>query len=282
MSGGAGGAGGPPGGLDRELRIAAGLAREAGALVLSHYDEDVRVDMKAPGDPVTIADRESNQLIVDALAREFPDDAILAEESGAGGGRGPGERRWCVDPLDGTKEFLARNGEFAVMIGLAIRGRPVLGVVYQPAVDLLLEGVVGVGAWTTIGTQRLSASVSSIADPGSMALVVSRSHRSSLVDAAKVALGISKERISGSVGVKIGLLARREADLYIHPGRGVKLWDACAPEAILVAAGGMMTDPRGDLIRYDAAEPALDGGLVASNGQAHDAIVAAVARALDG
>ncbi|MBI2893621.1 MAG: 3'(2'),5'-bisphosphate nucleotidase CysQ [Deltaproteobacteria bacterium] len=277
------------GSFDLELRVAHDAALAAGAVILSHYDGEVRVEMKAPGDPVTVADRESNQLIVDALGRAFPDDAILAEESpvgdfpgssGAGGGSGA-DRRWCVDPLDGTKEFLAKNGEFAVMIGLAVQGRAVLGVVYQPAIDLLLEGVVGVGAWITSRSDRRPASVSTTSDPASMRLVVSRSHRSPLVDAAKAALRISAERISGSVGVKIALLARQEADLYIHPGRGVKLWDACAPEAILVAAGGKMTDTRGQLIRYDSADPALDRGLIASNAQAHEAIVAALAGATD-
>jgi 3'(2'), 5'-bisphosphate nucleotidase len=115
-----------------------------------------------------------------------------------------------------------------------------------------------------------------------MQLVISRSHRSAKVDALKERLGIVRERPSGSVGVKIGLLVRREADLYVHPGRGAKLWDACAPEAILSAAGGKMTDALGDPIRYDVAEVSLETGLIASNGVAHHRIVEAMAQVRSG
>ena len=126
--------------LSREREIARAAALEAGRLVMALYRTDVRVEMKGKNDPVTAADNASNDAIVAALSRAFPGDAILAEESGAGGAAALDGRRWCVDPLDGTKEFLAQNGEFAVMIGLAIAGRPVLGVVYQPAQDLLPLG----------------------------------------------------------------------------------------------------------------------------------------------
>lgn len=262
--------------LTHELDVARAAVLEAGRVVMSLYATDMQVEMKGKDDPVTAADRAANDLIVTALSRAFPDDAILAEESGVAGAASLDGRRWCVDPLDGTKEFIAKNGEFSVMVGLAIAGRPVLGVVYEPAHDVFLEGVVGHGAFVTHAGARRAAHVGTVSDPASMRLVLSRSHRNPVVDAVKTSLGIVAERPSGSVGIKIGLLVRQEADLYIHPGRGTKLWDTCGPEAILLAGGGKMTDPEGALIRYDVADPSLPLGLVATNGTAHDRIVAAV------
>jgi len=245
------------------------------------YGTDVQVEMKGKNDPVTAADKASNEALVAALSRAFPGDAILAEESGAAGAAALDRRRWCIDPLDGTKEFIAQNGEFSVMVGLAVAGRPVLGLVYQPAQDILLEGVVGQGAWVTEGGgEPRPARVTTVSDPAAMRLVVSRSHRNPVVDAVKRTLGIEAERISGSVGIKIGLLVRQLADVYVHPGRGTKLWDTCGPEAILLAGGGRMTDPTGALLRYDVPEPALPLGLVASNGTAHDRVVDAVKAAV--
>jgi len=261
--------------LSHELEVSKKAVLEAGRLVMALYKTDVQVEMKGKNDPVTAADRASNEALVAALSRAFPDDAILAEESGAGGATALDRRRWCIDPLDGTKEFISQNGEFSVMVGLAIAGRPVLGIVYQPDQDILLEGIVGQGAFVTEGGLRRAVRVSGVSDPAAMRLVVSRSHRNPIVDAVKETLGITAERISGSVGIKIGLLVRQLADLYIHPGRGTKLWDTCGPEAILLAGGGQMTAPDGTLLRYDVPEPALPG-LIASNGTAHDRVVAAL------
>jgi 3'(2'), 5'-bisphosphate nucleotidase len=260
----------------RELEIARAAVLDAGKLVMELYGTDVQVEMKGRNDPVTAADKASNEALVAALSRAFPDDAILAEESGAAGASALDRRRWCIDPLDGTKEFIAKNGEFSVMVGLAVAGRPVLGIVYQPAQDILLEGVVGHGAFVTENGERRAARVTSVASPADMRLVVSRSHRNPIVDAVKQTLGIQAERISGSVGIKIGLLVRQLADLYIHPGRGTKLWDTCGPEAILLAGGGEMTDPEGALIRYDVEDPNVLKGLVASNATAHARVIEAL------
>ncbi|MBV9211412.1 MAG: 3'(2'),5'-bisphosphate nucleotidase CysQ, partial [Acidobacteria bacterium] len=125
----------------RELSVALRLAREAGALILEGYDEPVRVERKIDADdyvePVTETDRAANELIVSGIHRAFPEDGILAEES-VDTERRLGKRRvWMVDPLDGTNGFIARDGDFAVQIGLAVEGEPVAGVVYQPLPDVL-------------------------------------------------------------------------------------------------------------------------------------------------
>src|SRR5436309_15594856 len=145
-----------------ELQVALRLAREAGAAILEYYDKPLRVERKIDADehtePVTQADRTANELIVSALRREFPDDGILAEESIDTERRLSKRRVWMIDPLDGTNGFIARDGDFAVQIGLAVEGRSVLGVVYQPLPDVLYRTVEGGGAWVEgEGSERLRA-----------------------------------------------------------------------------------------------------------------------------
>src|SRR4051812_41881800 len=132
--------------FDRELEIAALLARQAGAILLEVYASDFKVDFKSGTDPVTDADLRANTFLVDALRQHFPGDGVVAEESANHGKDLSCRRCWFVDPLDGTREFVARNGEFAVMLGLAIDGRAQVGVVYQPVTDKLYTGAIGMGA----------------------------------------------------------------------------------------------------------------------------------------
>ncbi|HYN84284.1 MAG TPA: inositol monophosphatase family protein, partial [Pyrinomonadaceae bacterium] len=130
----------------RELRAAVELARASGATALEYYGRPLRVEHKGAYDePVTAADRAVNELIVQGLREIFPDDGILAEESVDDDRRLSRERVWMVDPLDGTKGFIAGSGDFAVQIGLAVAGRPALGVLYAPATDTLYWAARGAG-----------------------------------------------------------------------------------------------------------------------------------------
>lgn len=235
--------------LDRELVEAVKLAREAGRILLEIYATDFGVEMKGESDPVTEADRRVNAFLTARIHEAFPTDTIVAEESPDEGRRGNG-RCWFVDPLDGTKEFIARNGEFSVMIGLAVDGEAQLGVVYQPTLDKMWRGVVGDGAFLEHGDKTWVLKPSEIADPAQLRLVVSRSHRSAGTDALVKRLGITSEQASGSVGLKVGLIAERKADLYVHLSDRTSAWDACAPDAILRAAGGVFTDLSGRSIEY--------------------------------
>ncbi|HRX03112.1 MAG TPA: 3'(2'),5'-bisphosphate nucleotidase CysQ, partial [Anaerolineae bacterium] len=129
--------------VENELPLVERLVREAGALVRSFYENGVEVTWKGVNDPVTAADHAANAYLVSGLRAAFPDDGILAEESADNTYRLDRSRVWIIDPLDGTKEFIGKIGEFAVMVGLAIDGAPVLGVVYQPVADVLYRGVPG-------------------------------------------------------------------------------------------------------------------------------------------
>src|SRR5579884_1558467 len=135
--------------LTRELDVALRAARAAADLVNQVYATDFAVDWKGRGDPVTAADRRANALLTTALRAEFPGDGVCAEESrpeDSAREAARGGRCWFVDPLDGTREFVARNGEFCVMVGLAVEGRAALGVLVAPAWGRSFAGVVGGGA----------------------------------------------------------------------------------------------------------------------------------------
>ena len=262
--------------LSREWAVARELAREAGRLLLEVYATDFAVVEKDGGaGPVTEADRRANAFLVEALRREFPGDGIVAEESADHGDSRSRRRCWFVDPLDGTAEFVARNGEFAVHVGLAVDGEARLGVVYRPVGDKLYAGIVGDGCTLEEKGDTRELRVNQVTDPAAMRLVVSRSHRSRKTDAIRQALGITRVIECGSVGLKCGLLAEGAADLYLHPGPKSQRWDSCAPEAVLRAAGGVLTDLAGDPYRYDGTELANVRGLLGCSALAFPTIRAA-------
>jgi len=179
-----------------------------------------------------------------------------------------------IDPMDGTKNFIQRDGDFAVQIGLAIDGESVAGVVYQPVRDVLYRAARGSGSWIeTKNTGAARMSVSNLITPGEMVLASSRSHRSPRMERVVSAFGFKDEVRRGSVGVKIGLITERKADLYMHLSPSTKQWDTCAPEIILVEAGGRLTDLFGEPLRYNGARIDNRNGIVATNGAAHEMVI---------
>jgi 3'(2'), 5'-bisphosphate nucleotidase len=259
--------------LDREIAEAARIARQAGVILMDVYATDFHVSYKAEADPVTEADTRANAYIVDELAKAFPGDGIVAEETEDRSDALKGGRCWYVDPLDGTKEFVARNGEFSVMLGLAIDGVATAGVVYRPDNDKLYSGVVGDGAYLEHRGVQSALRVSTIASPRDLRLVVSRSHRNQAVADVVTRLGITQETTSGSVGLKAGLIAEYKADLYVHIADKSSLWDACGPEAVLKAAGGRFTDLRGNPYHYGGMDMRNRNGILACNAVAYDAVL---------
>ena len=264
--------------FDREIQVATELARTAGAVLLAHYNSPFLVEQKVNAldelEEVTAADREANELIVGRLQKEFPDDGILAEESVDNDQRLDKRRVWLIDPMDGTKNFINRDGDFAVQIGLAVGGASVLGVVYQPVRDVLYRAASNGGAWIETGTSpaaRMSAS--NLTRPGEMVLASSRSHRSPRMERVVTAFGFKHETRRGSVGVKVGLIAEQQADIYLHLSPSTKQWDTCGPEAILAEAGGHLTDLFGEPLRYNGVRIDNRNGIVATNGAAHEMVI---------
>jgi 3'(2'), 5'-bisphosphate nucleotidase len=265
--------------LNREIAEAARIARRAGVILMDIYGTDFDVAYKAEADPVTEADTKANAYIVAELEKAFPDDGVVAEETEDETDALKAGRCWYVDPLDGTKEFVARNGEFSVMLGLAIDGVATAGVVYEPENDKLYSGVVGFGAFLEERGERTELKVSAVADPSQLKLVVSRSHRNRAVAEVVARLGITREMTSGSVGLKAGLIAEQKADFYVHISDRSSRWDACAPEAILKAAGGRFTDLAGDPYRYGGTDMRNRTGILACNAAAYEAVLPAVREA---
>lgn len=274
----------------RELLVAIDLAREAGSIVKAFYDVPPTVKWKDAAltpsygnevEPVTEADRAVNAYLVKQLAQAFPADGVLAEESKDDLRRLEKRRVWIVDPLDGTAEFIAHNGEFCIMVGLAVDGEPVVGVVYQPIDDVLYAAAQGSGAFVEEFGERRALRVSQETALRRFRLVVSRSHRAQLVDTIIARMGLNRERSIGSVGLKIGLIARGQADFYVHPNPGTKEWDTCAPEVIVREAGGVMTDCWNRWLRYNQRDVTRRFGVLTSNATQHQALSDIVAEVLD-
>jgi 3'(2'), 5'-bisphosphate nucleotidase len=256
----------------RELDVALRLAHEAGAAIMGYYQTGLDVGRKPGDEPVTEADQVADGLIAAGLRAAFPNDGLLTEESDDDLSRLDKERVWIVDPLDGTTEFISETGEFAVQIALTLLGQPVLGVIYQPVKGRLFYATKDCGAFQVYADRTTRLRVSDVADPSRMCLVASRSHYSPFVEAARQALGIRAVNRLGSVGLKVGLVARAECDLYLAT-TVVKEWDLCAPHALLLEAGGVLTNLCGEPVTYNKRDVTECKGVIASNGLAHALIV---------
>lgn len=254
--------------------MAKALAVEAGERILAHYKKGIRVDFKEEKSPVTQADRDANEIIVRGLSKAFPKDAILAEESAPKDTRFLNSRLWCVDPLDGTQDFISETDEFVVMIGLAIKQKAQVGVVYQPTEDRLFWATPE-GAFLEQQSKQTRLHVSQTKQPSEATVVVSRSHRSKTVTKVCQTLGTSKEQPLGSVGLKVAAVALGQADAYLSVSNRTQEWDACAPEAILHAAGGCLSDVLGNPQQYNKQETNTPHGILATNGHLHSAFVEA-------
>jgi 3'(2'), 5'-bisphosphate nucleotidase len=227
------------------------IADRAGAVVMSHYRNGVEVRTKSDASPVTVADEAAERLIVAGLQKLTPSIPIVAEEEIAAG-RTPridGERFWLVDPLDGTKEFVARNGEFTVNIALVEHGRPVLGVVLAPAMGRMFCAA-GPESATERGPDGASRRIAARTPPSAgIVIVSSRSHGNSK-EITRLAAGmpVTAQRVVGS-SIKFCLLACGEADLYPRYG-ATSEWDTAAGHAVLAAAGGSVRTLDGRDLAY--------------------------------
>ena len=270
---------------DGELEAVVDVARRAAELVMQHYRGTLGVAFKGPGDPVTDVDRATDDFICGELRTRFPHAAIVAEESVPADPAAleallRSSEIFYVDPIDGTREFVAGRGEFAVMIGL-VRGEAVaLGVVALPAERLLLAGRMGGPAYAEgADGERRPLRVSTAGELRGARVVVSRARPPLWLDLLAAETGLAPPVAMGSVGAKVARLACGLGELYLHQGHSIKLWDCCAPAAVLAAAGGSLTDLDGQPIDYTRADLCVRRGVLGSNGRLHHAAVAAITRA---
>ena len=227
-------------------------ARQAGALIMAVYARDFEVRGKADASPVTEADEVAERCILAALRSLDPDTPVVAEEAVAAGHTpAVGGRFWLVDPLDGTREFVSRNGEFTVNIALIEAGLPVLGVVFEPVADRLYAGVVGQGAWLQEQGARREIRCRPVPSQG-WVLACSRSHGDEAALSAWLGSRVVTQRLAVGSSLKFGLIAAARADVYPRLGRTME-WDTAAGHALLSAAGGEVVDLTGQPLRYGKA-----------------------------
>lgn len=249
--------------IDRALLDGLAAAALAGGReVLAVYASDFAVDAKGDESPVTEADRRAEAVILDHLARVLPGVPVVAEEE-ASEGRLPaelGDVFVLVDPLDGTKEFVSRNGEFTVNIGVVRDGRPVAGAVLVPAQDRIYLGAEGIGAFAgpVEGGRVVSLAPIAVrrADPSALAVMASRSHAGPETEALLARLGVAS-RISAGSSLKFCRVAEGAADLYPRLGRTME-WDTAASDAVLRAAGGSVVTLDGHPLAYGKRRQAHD------------------------
>ena len=231
------------------------IAREAGAAIMEIYRKDFDVEEKDDGSPLTQADMAAHTVISKRLRSLTPEYPVLSEESRTIGWdeRSGWNVFWLVDPLDGTKEFVKRNGEFTVNIALIENHRPVLGVVYAPDKDVLYTGCEGGGASKTERGMKSDAIKVRGFNGKSPTVVASRSHRGEALE--KVIEQIGKtcgdvEILSMGSSFKLCLVAEGKADLYPRLGPTCE-WDTAAAHAVVNAAGGKVTNIQGEELKYN-------------------------------
>jgi 3'(2'), 5'-bisphosphate nucleotidase len=240
------------------------ISRRAGREILDVYGTDFEARAKADSSPLTEADLRAHRLIVAALDALAPRLPVLSEESAEipFTERGRWDRYWLVDPLDGTREFVSRNGEFTVNIALIEQHRPVMGVVHIPVSDTTYSGIPGQGAWREANDRgRLAIGVRRVMRPP-LRVVGSRSHGNPKLEEALAALGPFELKPAGS-SIKLCMIAEGSADLYPRLGPTSE-WDIAAGQAVVEAAGGQVVRlSDGIALRYNAAESLLNPDFLA-------------------
>lgn len=234
------------------------IARAAGAAIMAVYGREIAVTAKADQSPLTEADRRAHDCILEGLAALQPALPVWSEESGQDevAGRQAWQRFWLVDPLDGTKEFIGRNGEFTVNIALVDHHGPVLGVVHAPALDREYFGARGLGAWRVDSGGEARPVQVRVPAADRVRVAGSRSHRGSSLDGFLARLG-PHELVSLGSSLKICLVAEGAADVYPRLGP-TSAWDTAAAQAVVEAAGGRLVDLEGRPLRYNTGPGVLN------------------------
>ncbi len=239
--------------MQKALQTAIDAALLAGAAILAEYEKPHEIEYKEDASPVTQADRIANELIVRHLKEAYPGYAILAEESVDDPSRLDNDWCWIVDPIDGTKEYIKRNGEFTVNIALAFRHEIQLGVIYVPVAGELYYACIGKGAyWRHEGieerihvsdrTEELVALIGRTSQPEeSKRLMAENDHRINRI-------------ISTGSSLKGCLISRGAADVYYRFGPTME-WDLAAMESVIREAGGIILDMDGQPFRYNRVDP---------------------------
>jgi 3'(2'), 5'-bisphosphate nucleotidase len=251
------------------------------AAILKAYYRGSRADLdvldKAEG-PVTVADRAVDRHILDGIQAMCGDSCgYLTEETyQVGDAQLPQDWVWIIDPLDGTRDFIDRTGEYAIHIALTYQHRPVLAVVTIPESDRLYAAILGVGTWQVTGDGvRTPVTVARSKKLTDLIVVASRNHRSKGLVKLLAQLPCQQQLEVGSIGCKIAAIVEQRADVYVSLSgtSAPKDWDLAAPELILTAAGGKFTYRDGTPLRYNQGDVTQWGCAIASTGEWHQQLL---------
>lgn len=264
------------------------LSQTAAAMLRSYYrgtGADLNVRDKAEG-PVTIADEAVNQHLLDGIQAMCGDSCgYLTEETHqTTDAELPQDWVWIIDPLDGTRDFIDKTGEYAIHIALTYQHRPVLAVVAVPESHKLYAAIQGSGTWLIEQDQnRKSVHVATQRKLAELVVVASRNHRSEKLVKLLAQLPCQQQKEVGSIGCKIAAIVDRQADLYVSlsGNSAPKDWDLAAPELILTEAGGVFTYQDGSPLKYNRGDVSQWGCLVASNAEWHQQILDCCANVIE-
>lgn len=267
VAGGGDGGGGARAELAADLELAIRATRAAGAAILPWFRAETEVRYKAPDQPVTDADLETDRILREMLIGERPEYGWLSEETKDSPARLAKERLWVVDPIDGTNSFVKGRAEFAISVALVERGEPVIGIVFNPVTDELYHAAAGAGAFLNSAPIHVSGTGT---DAPARRIVASRWEMGrgefERFTAPWVVVPL------GSTAYKMAKVADGTADVFVSAGPKNE-WDVAGAAVIVTEAGGRVTGPAGAPFRYNQPDPAWRG-VVATNGLLHDAVLA--------
>ncbi len=246
------------------------IAKQAGKAIMAVYEHGIEVQHKQDNSPLTQADLAAHHIIESGLATLVPELPVLSEESAAipYATRRQWSNYWLVDPLDGTREFIKRNGEFTVNIALIVNHRPVMGVVYAPALNLLFYAAEGQGAFRQLGSKEPQQIRARTFDSTQVTVAGSRSHAGEELIRFLDRMG-PHMLISMGSSLKICLVAEGRADVYPRLGLTSE-WDTAAAQCVLQEAGGRLIDLEGNPFRYNLKESLLNPHFFAVGAGEHD------------
>ncbi len=253
---------------ERELQAALDVARQAGRVILDAYTQFQAIP-DAPIDISTEADRQAQETILSYLKKRFPGDALSAEEQTAALAdvASVGARLWIVDPIDGTRGFARKNGEFSVMIAFVEDSQIVVGVVLEPAKERCTFAARGQGCWRCDGGgEPVGCQVSGTADLTNAVMVQSHSRKPGVPSRMEQAVRPGRVVETYSAGIKLAMVARGEVDLYVNDYTQFHDWDIAAGHILVSEAGGTVTGLHGQELQYGLPDAWQRFGLLGSNG----------------
>ncbi len=261
---------------DNELQVALEVVDRASRLIMEHYAL-LEAIPDAPASITTATDRQSQEIILRGILERFPDDALCAEETteALAGRPRTGTRQWIIDPIDGTRGFARKNGEFSVMVAFVDQGQVAVGVVGEPAKERLTYAVRGCGCWRRDGdvAEPERCQVTRVDSLARATLTRSHTRHPEQPPLGKESLRTARAVETYSAGIKLALVARGDADLYLNTYESSRDWDICAGDILVNEAGGKVTNFRGQPPHYGLSQAIQHHGLLATNGVLHETVL---------